>query len=324
MAGTKGISNKQLEKIDELEVKKLKKNGLGKGDSAKVEKLEAMDQLNEKQRSNLSSLIEKRDEVKGLTSTQASEYSKLIKLRDDPLELSKGAKTHLRKLRREIKFGRRKELKNQYLSKGVIKEEDAITFLTLWHGDYFVNNKERVENKFFSGEVDVIEMYDTKCSWEMDSLPDPEEPLPMIYEYQNRVYMMLHNAEQWTTSAILFSIIPSAMEDKIYREGFEPEWKGSNLPNWRKLELISFYTYTEKDFWDYMVMFDCEPEPDDLKSADVILNFVELPDYERIVEKTTYRDKDIEELMVQVVKLARIYLQEQDQLMMKGRVLTKK
>ncbi len=315
---SRGATKKQLEEIEELEAKKVFCKGLGKGDTVKLEKLLDKDNPNEKQLTQIKELEAKKVFVKGLTENQQSKLNELLKIRDKEPELSKGAKTYLRKLRREIKFNRRKELKSKFLRKGIELEEAAVTFLSLYHGMYFENNKDRIEDDYFSGETDIVEGWDTKVSWELDSLPDPEEPLPLVYQFQNRVYCRLNNADKWTTSAILLDITPHALKDKLYREGFEPDWAGKDLPTWRKLEIISFYTYTEEKFFEYMELFDCKPEVDDVKSAEVVLSFIEPPIEERIVEKTIYRDLDIEEDMIEVVKLSRQYLNHLDNLMKKN------
>lgn len=261
---------------------------------------------------DLLKLQQKELEGKKLTTIQQKKVKELIHKRDN-IELSKGAKSYLRQLRRELKFKRRSEIKSKYLTKGIELEEQAITFLSIWHDDVFTNNKERVFTEFFQGECDVPEGYDTKCSWDLNSLPDPEEALPSIYEYQNRVYMILHDADRWTTSSILLNMTDSALADAIYREGFR--WKDNNIPEWRKLEIINLHIYDEKNFYRLCQLHECTPTKEsEEKAIDIFTNFVEIPMHERIVEKTTYRDNGIEETMIEVARLARIYLQEQEDL----------
>ena len=159
-----------------------------------------------------------------LTEKQGLTLADLIRKRDN-LELSKGAKTYLRKLRRQVKFKRRPDIKSKFLTKGIELEEEAITFLSLWHDQVFTNNKDRVFGEYFQGECDIKEGYDTKCSWHLDSLPDPDEALDGLYEFQNRVYMILYKQDQWITSSILLNMTDSALEDAIYRESFK--WQGN-------------------------------------------------------------------------------------------------
>jgi len=249
-------------------------------------------------------------EQKDLTEKQETTLKELIYKRDN-IELSKGAKTYLRKLRREEKFGRRAEIKSKFLTKGIELEEEAITFLSIWHDQVFTNNKERLFSEYFQGECDIEEGYDTKCSWALNSLPDPEEKLDSLYEYQNRIYMILWELDQWTTSSILLNMTDSALNDAIYRESFK--WAGNEIPEWKKLEIINLYIYDERNFVRLCDVHDCTPnEESEGEAIDIFTNFKEIPQHERIIEKTVIRDKKIEETMVEVAKLARIYLQEQE------------
>ena len=266
-------------------------------------------ELTDKQKETLAA-YQMKDE---LTAKQQETLDDLISKRDS-IELSKGAKTVLRKMRREIKFNRRKQLKSKYLTKGIQLEEQAIDFLSIYHDTVFENNKERRENEWFSGESDIIEGIDAKCAWELDTLPDPEEPLPAIYEFQDRIYMMLWDKDEWTTSSIVLNMMDSALNDAIYREGFN--WEDNIIPEWKKIELIAFYIYDEENFYRLCKLHDCVPNAESSELAiDSFNGFVEIPDHERIVEKTVYRDKAIEKRMIEIAKLARIYLQELDDLM---------
>ena len=309
MTGATGLTEAQLKLIEDLETKKVTKKGLTpKQHDLQFKLLNSDKELNDKQQETLDDLNNKQDELIGLTDKQQETLDDLIYKRDN-FELSKGAKSYLRKLRREIKFGRRQELKSKYLEKGIELEEEAITFLSLYHGEYFTNNTDRVFDDFFQGEVDVLEGYDTKCVWSMNTLPDPEEPIPNIYEYQNRVYMRLHNAEKWTTSSIALSMTDTALADVIYREGFR--WENNEISEWRKVEIIKQWTYEEEDFVKRCSTYDCIPDASsEMKHIDMFNSFVEIPVYERIVEKTVERDLDIEEKMIEVAIASRVYLQE--------------
>lgn len=268
-------------------------------------------ELTERQKETIAGYEDK----ESLTTKQQETLDDLIKKRDT-IELSKGAKTVLRKMRREIKFNRRKQLKSKYLKKGTELEELAIDFLSLHHDTVFTNNKERKEDEYFSGEADLVEGWDTKVAFELDTLPDPEEPLPAIYSFQNRIYMMLWDKKEWTTSSIVLNMMDSELVDVLYREGFN--WEHNEVPEWKKIELIAFYIYDEAEFYRLCKLHDCLPNTESSEKAiDMFQGFVEIPDHERIVEKTVVRDKKIEGKMIKIAKLARIYLQEQDDLMSK-------
>jgi hypothetical protein len=309
MVGALGLTEAQEKLIEDLELRKVTKKGLTeKQEALYLSLLNSEKELTDKQNDTLNDLSKKKDEVIGLTDKQQETLDDLIHKRDN-FELSKGAKSYLRKLRREIKFGRRHELKSKYLEKGIELEEEAITFLSLYHGEYFTNNKDRVFDDFFQGEVDVLEGYDTKCAWSLNTLPDPEEPLDKIYEYQDRVYARLHNKDRWTTSSIILSMTDSALADVIYREGFR--WDNNEIADWRKVELIMLNTYEEDTFVQRCASYDCIPnENSEMKHIEMFNSFVEVPTHERIVEKTIERDLEIEKQMIMVVKASRVYLQQ--------------
>lgn len=243
-----------------------------------------------------------------LTDKQAETLEDLINKRDS-VTLSTGAKTILRKLRREVKFKRRREINSKYLTKGIELEEEAIDWLSLHHDTIFTNNKERREDKYFSGECDIEEGYDTKVSWSLDTLPDPDEPLKTIYEYQNRVYMRLWNKKEWTTSSIALSMLPKEIGRTLYGELWK--WGGEVIPDWRKVEIIKYYCYEEEYFLKMLVENDVVVNTSsDEKTIDMFQSFVEIPGPERIVEKTTYFDSEIDKKMEKIAVLAREYMQE--------------
>jgi len=308
MTGATGLTDAQNKLIEELEAKKTTKKTLTDKQKELHDKLSIKPDLTDKEALVLADLKNKANEVIGLTEKQQETLDDLIYRRDN-FELSKGAKSYLRKIRREVKFNRRKELKSKYLEKGIELEEEAITFLSLYHGKVFENNKGRVYGEYFQGECDIPEGFDTKVAWELDTLPDPKEPLNPIYEYQNRIYMILYDKEQWTTSSIVMNMTDSALKDVIYREGFR--WKDNEVPKWRLVEIIAFYTYDEETFYNRCISHDCTPnEESEEKHIDMFMGFVEIPVHERIVEKTVYRSVEIEEAMIEVVKASRIYLNE--------------
>jgi len=248
-----------------------------------------------------------------ITPKQQEILDDLIKKRDT-VELSKGAKTLLRKMRREIKFKRRREINSKYLTKGIELEETAIDWLSMYHDTMFTNNKERREDEYFTGECDIEEGYDTKVSWSLDTLPDPEEPLKTIYEFQNRIYMRLWKRKEWTTSSIALSMLEDEIKRTLYGEQWK--WAGEEIPTWRKVEIIKFYCYEEEYFIQMLAANDVVVNQEsDEKTIDMFQSFVEIPMHERIVEKTVKFDKKIDDKMVKIAILAREYMQSIEDVM---------
>ena len=242
-----------------------------------------------------------------LTPKQQETLDDIIKKRDT-VELSKGAKTLLRKMRREIKFKRRREINSKYLTKGIELEETAIDWLSMHHDTMFTNNKERREDEYFTGECDIEEGYDTKVSWSLDTLPDPEEPLKTIYEFQDRIYMRLWKRKEWTTSSIALSMLKDEIKRTLYGEQWK--WVGEEIPTYRKVEIIKYYCYEEKYFIQMLAANDVVVNQEsDEKTIDMFQSFVEIPMHERIVEKTVKFDKKIDDKMVKIAILAREYMQ---------------
>lgn len=322
MAGAKELSEAQLNTIEVYQAKLVEKKKLTDKQQELYDKLvNKEDELTPKEKQIVEDFENKMSEVVGLTPNQQEALDDLLKKRDT-VELSSGAKTYCRKLRREIKFNRRKELKSKYLEKGIHYEEQAITFLSHYHDDIFTNNKERRSDEYFQGECDVEEGFDTKVSWELDTLPDHESAIDTIYEFQNRIYARLWNREEWTTSSIVMNMTDDEMRKTLYGEAWK--WTDNEIPDWRKIEIIKHYIYDEENFIRLCKLNDCIPDLKEYesqlktdvvdtelrKACEMFLGFVEIPEHERIVEKTVKRDLDIEKKMIQIVLLARQYMQE--------------
>lgn len=118
--------------------------------------------------------------------------------------LSQGAKTHIRKIAKQILFGVPAEafkVENKFLVKGVACEGSAIALLNTVRGSRYAKNTERRENQWISGEPDIVaddHGVDIKCSWSIDTFPlTAEEGEDKTYEWQCRAYMMLFDRPRW-------------------------------------------------------------------------------------------------------------------------------
>ena len=109
--------------------------------------------------------------------------------------LSEGAKTYLKSIFKEEVFGRKKEVQNKYLSKGISVEEDNINMYNDVNGTFLIKNEVRYENEFFTGEMDIEEdneIIDFKSSWDYSTFPLFEDDVPNEdYEDQLLAYMDL-------------------------------------------------------------------------------------------------------------------------------------
>lgn len=115
-------------------------------------------------------------------------------------ELSKTAQTYLM----EWYSDEHEEISSKYITKGLLKEDDAIDFMatTLNYG-IAEKNINIYTNDWCVGTPDVIidnTVIDLKCSWSAKTLLDAASNLNIDYEWQLRAYMWLTGC----TDAILF------------------------------------------------------------------------------------------------------------------------
>ena len=145
--------------------------------------------------------------------------------------ISETTKSHLLEKFIEIKYGRKKDIMNKYIAKGLAVEEDAITLYSRFRGKFFKKNSERLENEFITGEPDLFEgetirtathIIDTKCSWDIFTfIKTFHEKLNKNYYWQAMGYMALTGA---TSATIAYCLIDTP-EVMIMDEQRRLMWK---------------------------------------------------------------------------------------------------
>lgn len=168
--------------------------------------------ITEKQLEKIAELEDKAIGPKGITEKQKEELDRLRDKRDNP-ELSEGVKTHLIDVFASYKYGRREDVKNKFLDKGNEREEDSITLLSRHLGIFFIKNDIRLRNNFIQGEPDLFigrsieeaeHTYDTKTSWSLHTfLRSKFKKLDLDYYWQGQGYMDLTGAKTHTVSFCL-------------------------------------------------------------------------------------------------------------------------
>lgn len=97
-------------------------------------------------------------------------------------------------------YGHRSEIDAKMINKGLALEDDAIRAVSLSElALNMVKNTERLENDWVTGECDILTpnaIYDTKCSWSIDSFPLTQDEADKKvkasgYDWQGQVYMWL-------------------------------------------------------------------------------------------------------------------------------------
>ncbi len=117
----------------------------------------------------------------------------LVKYKDVP-HLSETCKTHLAEIYTTVTTGRKKILKNKFIEKGLLLEEDAITQYCLLNGIFLKKNKERRNNGFIEGEIDLEEedcVTDTKVNWDIFTFDRTVLKLNKMYMWQCKGYAIL-------------------------------------------------------------------------------------------------------------------------------------
>ena len=139
-------------------------------------------------------------------------------------ELPQSAKTYCREWFIEQLYGRRKEIKSKYLTKGIEGEDDAIDLVIDYEGlGYNEKNEEYRENEFLTGTPDLIYddlIIDVKCSWSCFSFPFFDTEVDnQDYYYQLQGYMSLFDKPNAMLSYALVDAPRKLIEDEIYYQG---------------------------------------------------------------------------------------------------------
>jgi len=132
----------------------------------------------------------------------------------DAGELSKTAKTHLKSVYIQEKYGRQKDVVTKQMQKGIEVEEDSITLLSRVQKKMLYKNEERLYNDYITGLPDIFEgesirsatsITDIKSSYDLFTfMANVGEPLDSNYYYQLQGYMALSGA---TKSYIAYCLV---------------------------------------------------------------------------------------------------------------------
>ena len=187
--------------------------------------------ITEKQLETLSALRAKEN----LTQAQVLALLELEKKEKESEGLSATAEEYLRQWLLEEKWQRVKEIDSKYLTKGIEKEEAAISLLQ----EYFLKNgkeillrknEERLENSFLTGTPDLIlsdMVIDTKCSWGVFTFPFwDKEVKNKDYFFQLQGYMALTGLHSAKLAYCLVNTPEMLVQDEIYRASFKFDTSG--------------------------------------------------------------------------------------------------
>lgn len=201
--------------------------------------------------------------------------------------LGETAKGHLAECFVSGKYGRKKDITNKFIEKGLLAEEDSMDLYTLVKDKLFVKNIETIENDFFIGTPDIItdtEIIDLKTSWDIFTFHSVMvKPINKMYHWQLQAYMDLTGKDEAKLVYCLVNTPFKLVEDEK-----------------RKL----MYT---------MAVID--PDADEAyleacKNVDLNSNFDDIPLENRYIEFSFERDQKAIDLAHERVKICREFLNE--------------
>lgn len=205
-------------------------------------------------------------------------------------ELSKTAKSHLKGVYINEKYGRHKDIITKQMQKGIEVEEESITLLSRVQKKMLYKNSERLSNAYITGLPDIYEgesiynaesITDIKSSYDLHSfINNIGEQLDRDYYFQLQGYMALSGAKIAYIAYCLVNTPAHIIENEKYRL-------------LKSMDVIS------------------EESPEFIKEALKIeknMIFDDIPKEERVLIFTILRDDEIIETIYDKVVKARAFL----------------
>lgn len=285
--------------------------------------------VTDKQDSRINELIIERDtgvnangnKVKW-TDNKKAELEKLLYAKDNP-ELPKTMETELRKIYRSVKWNIEFLFTNKAIEKGLLQEEDGFTTYQQYLEKVknikylLLNNKNRIDNDFFTGETDCNDHFynyfkwgfDIKMSWNKETHPLHSDKIDPKYEWQDLVYMDLTGINKWKTVHICQNTHEHFLNNEknkyYYSTGHafsnDDSKKEKYIEACRKLEILHIVDYDMfvKNFPYHELVISRDEWHD---------NNWDLPLKDRVVEKTVEFDQCKIDFLKERVIYSRKYL----------------
>lgn len=167
---------------------------------------------------------EKLYELKAKESEFASKKNDIV--------LSKTTISYLISVYIQEKYGRKKEIDNKYLQKGLGVEKKSESLIADVHDSFYDHNTERKFNDFVNGECDIFDSdnkrtLDGKANWNLHTFFSKKlEDLKPIYKWQGIGYMSLWKVKKHVVCNTLINTPEGIIEDEYRRALYSI---GSNL-----------------------------------------------------------------------------------------------
>lgn len=146
------------------------------------------------------------------TNNKKEKLALLIAKRDAKETLPKGVITHLDNVFRNEFDGRKRHLKNKYLDKGNICEQDSMQLLSDIDGEFYEAHEKYYENDFICGTPDIVfeDVKDIKSNYDKDSFDNAE--LTTLYTWQVRFYLWLCG---YTKGELVYCLVNNTIDDLL-------------------------------------------------------------------------------------------------------------
>ena len=189
--------------------------------------------------------------------------------------LSKTAKSHLIEIYIAEKYGRRKDVLNKQMRKGVEVEDDAIALLAQSLGKPLSKNTERFTNEFITGHPDVLDLtetglkvWDVKSSYDLFTfLGNIPDKLNSQYYWQLQSYMWLTGATESCIAYCLintpFGIIEQEKKSLLYKMNVISEESPEYVLEAAKLELNMMFD--DIDQKERLLLFPVQRNDEDIE-----------------------------------------------------------
>lgn len=273
-----GITEKQLQKIQDLQNKKNEFLQLTDKESDDLLNLSEKNELTKTEKARLDKIKKKGRTLKKLTAKEQEELERLIAKRDAPFELSETAKKYIRKLwlYHELGYQEPDVITNELL-KGKICEQDSIAVADrqLPSKSFRIANRKPIKKGRFTGKPDVILDIDQivdeiKTSYSLRTHLNAKD-LDARYFGQRQVYMWLTGIDV----SRLIRVLVSTPEVLL---------KSERSKIWNKLRMFED-TEFEKEYFEDLYQKEVE-------KLERMHNVDHIPEDQRIKVHTTEFDSE--------------------------------
>jgi hypothetical protein len=262
--------------------------------------------------------LKNKDTKKALKLASDIERYKAIVAEQDQLKdlphLSVGAMQLCKAKMIEILYGRREQFENKYTTKGKDQEEASITLYSVMKNRVFENNKARVSNDYFTGEIDIpwydrskimVEITDVKTSYSIHTFFANEDTIKRPNRSQGVAYLDLHpTVKKYNIANLLVNNSFDSILSILHRESYS--WQDGDIPHWREIQIIKEHIFDQESFEMFCKQrFFTGLDEIAQKEYD---SFVEVPIDVRLIEHSFNRDdNEINELKA-AVDNARVWM----------------